>query len=511
MQWFTEYSIDRAFEIAKKENKIVFVDFSTTWCHPCQMLKSKVYSSGEFARILQKAIPVYIEGTTKTGAKLCKKYNVKAFPTVKLFSKDGKEIASIVGARLNTEFYLNLVSMASLGITKDNLIEKIKQGKVSLKQALDFSFVYDYWEWTKRFEALETAIENYKGDDVHLVAKGIEELMFACLTGMRPNAGNLKNKKELQEKLFKHISGLPENYRDLLKLEYGFLVQKGNIYKSLPDKVLVENQLKGLLIDFRMAFPSIVSSLLFLKKFEKANKVLADAIEIAEKGEMTDSEKKTVVKNVAYTIQLAGTGLELDQKDEAKEAKVLGGYLWQFFNYFKDTHFNSDLSLFSYVNYFHMGCGILTEEVVGVLQEKLKTAKDKNQIYIKIVFAYLYGGKIKKAEEILKTKLATEENRKKLGNQSYANMLNNICWEFVLRKHSDNYLISLSQESVKLSDKPAFIDTLANLYALQGDYNKAVELEKQALTMLQNDKKTSESELKSYKENIANWEKKLKK
>ena len=506
VQWFTEYSIDEAFKTAKKEDKIVFIDFSTVWCHPCQMLKEKVYSSGGFSKIIQKAVPVYVEGTTKKGAELCKKYNVKAFPTVKLFDKNGKEIATIIGARLNTEFYLNLVSMASIGITKENLIEKIKQGKVSLKQAIDFSFVFDYWEWTKKFNALETAIENYKGNDTPLIARGIEELIFAVITGRQSNSKDLK---KMEEKLLKHISALPENYRDLLKLEYKFLVQKGKVENSLTDKVLEENELKGLLINLRMAFPSILSSLIFEKRFEKANKVLADAIKFAEKGNMIDSERTSVIENIAYAIQLAGAGLEMNKKDEAKEAKMLGDYLWQFYNYFKDTHFNSDLSLFSYVNYFHMSCGVLTDEVVSVLNEKLKTAKDKNQIYMKIVYAYLYGGEIEKAEEIIKTKLAIEENRKKLGNKGYANMLNNICWEFVLRKHSDNYLISLSEQSVKLSSDPALIDTLANLYALKGDYEKAVELEKKAVEILKN-KKSSEREIRPYLEALSKWEKQLK-
>ena len=40
---FKELTMREALALAKKEKKMVFVDFYTTWCGPCKMMTSEVF------------------------------------------------------------------------------------------------------------------------------------------------------------------------------------------------------------------------------------------------------------------------------------------------------------------------------------------------------------------------------------------------------------------------------------------------------------------------------------
>lgn len=85
---------DSAFDAEMNNAKtLVLVDFTATWCGPCQALKPKIEQLAQEFR--GKVVFTKVEQTVAPG--LSTRNNVTAFPTVKIFAPGGKELSSSVG------------------------------------------------------------------------------------------------------------------------------------------------------------------------------------------------------------------------------------------------------------------------------------------------------------------------------------------------------------------------------------------------------------------------------
>lgn len=99
----------QVLEIAKKENKLIFLDIYATWCGPCKKLKSHTFSDQEVGRFYnQNFINVSLDGEKGEGAILANQFNLKGYPSLYFLDGDGKII-------LNTGGYLNSGEFLDLG------------------------------------------------------------------------------------------------------------------------------------------------------------------------------------------------------------------------------------------------------------------------------------------------------------------------------------------------------------------------------------------------------------
>ncbi len=101
LNWKTD--LNDALALAKKENKVVLVDFTgSDWCQWCKRLNDEVFSKEkfeEFAKqnlvLVQVDFPKNIEQSNATkfyNQKLANMYGVEGFPTVILLDKNGRGI-----------------------------------------------------------------------------------------------------------------------------------------------------------------------------------------------------------------------------------------------------------------------------------------------------------------------------------------------------------------------------------------------------------------------------------
>lgn len=96
-----ENNLDKAIDQAKKENKVVLVNFTgSDWCIWCKRLSSEVFQQKEFKEYADESLVLVMldfprnidqsEDTQAYNRDLAQKYGIQGFPTILIFNGDGK-------------------------------------------------------------------------------------------------------------------------------------------------------------------------------------------------------------------------------------------------------------------------------------------------------------------------------------------------------------------------------------------------------------------------------------
>ncbi|MGE7774832.1 thioredoxin family protein [Chitinophaga sp. NPDC101104] len=93
------HNLDSALAKAKAENKIVFVDFYTSWCGPCKQMSNEVFpqkEAGDYynSRFISCKVQCDDKGI---GEAVGKKYKINAYPTLMFMDTNGNNIHSMAG------------------------------------------------------------------------------------------------------------------------------------------------------------------------------------------------------------------------------------------------------------------------------------------------------------------------------------------------------------------------------------------------------------------------------
>lgn len=87
--------LDPAFELARNEGKLIFVDFSAEWCAACKVLEQTVLNDS----LVQDALRAYVfvKVDMDTYPQEANAYEVVGMPTLMVLSVDGEELFRSVG------------------------------------------------------------------------------------------------------------------------------------------------------------------------------------------------------------------------------------------------------------------------------------------------------------------------------------------------------------------------------------------------------------------------------
>jgi len=95
---FSKLDFEQACELAKKENKLVLIDFFTTWCGPCKRLDQTTWQDTKVVQFLTDQV-IALKIDAEAQKDLAKRFKVTAYPTIVFIKSDGNELDRITGYR----------------------------------------------------------------------------------------------------------------------------------------------------------------------------------------------------------------------------------------------------------------------------------------------------------------------------------------------------------------------------------------------------------------------------
>ncbi|MCO6436876.1 MAG: DUF255 domain-containing protein [Phycisphaerae bacterium] len=126
---------------ARRENRPVVLDFTASWCAPCQRMLAETFPDPEVARLLDQCEFVKVDTDEHPG--LASKYNVVGLPDIRLLAPDGTELRRFRDFQGPTAFARALDDMLMQVARKQtgNELITVAKGEGELREA--FNRVHD--------------------------------------------------------------------------------------------------------------------------------------------------------------------------------------------------------------------------------------------------------------------------------------------------------------------------------------------------------------------------------
>lgn len=221
-------NIDKAMELAQKENKLVLVEFTgSDWCPPCKALKKEVFPSPEFKEITDKnLIPVELDFPRKSelpaeqkqyNGEMAKKYGITVYPTVYLLNPDGKTVWLRIG-----------------GGTKEQYLEDLKQGVANSKLLIETQSKLEKVEGKEKLELLDKAWQMMSRD----LKKKNQDILKEIIA--LDKADTLGYAKEEQKRL--EIEKQEEELREVYRTKVFPLSREGKTDEAIAELKKLANR-----------------------------------------------------------------------------------------------------------------------------------------------------------------------------------------------------------------------------------------------------------------------------
>jgi thiol-disulfide isomerase/thioredoxin len=121
----TNYKI--VFHAALNNDKMVFLDFSTVWCGPCQYFEKKFQPDSALMIFLNKNFYTSkIDAELEYNKAIVSKYNITGYPTFIITNAKGDELSRIVG--LNEKTPKEFIDLLKNTIEGREQLEQLKKG-----------------------------------------------------------------------------------------------------------------------------------------------------------------------------------------------------------------------------------------------------------------------------------------------------------------------------------------------------------------------------------------------
>jgi thioredoxin-related protein len=104
LDWF-QGSFDELLAEAKREGRIVFLDFWANWCGWCKRLDQDVFSDHTVVGEMKSVLCFAVDKDSKSGGEIARRYGVGALPTL-IFLDEDSEVLDVISGYLSADKFL---------------------------------------------------------------------------------------------------------------------------------------------------------------------------------------------------------------------------------------------------------------------------------------------------------------------------------------------------------------------------------------------------------------------
>lgn len=350
---FKHVSVDRALEIAKQEDKLVFIDFHTVWCAPCRGMEKNIFPNDKLGTYYNKTFINIELDAEKEGKELAKKYGVNAYPSMVFVNGDGEMVYKRVGAK-NVDQLIAMGKEAAAAVMSEYSLVNLREMYPDKQDDPDFLRMYIDKLIANRenpAEAIEAWLKvqtDIKEDDVdmmeflldhrkYLIVDGKAEQIFkdnydefwdictpkeeSVIEKMLAIMANNTKTLAFEERNPQLMRAFINNWKRLEDYQYGVLTEFEMEYCILNDDIKGFKQLANSYVDSIMSAKSLkeiraedAEYFEYFKKNEyKATMAGASKYYRYEKGREATNQKAAIEKTTKYYLRYC------DSKKEYKK------------------------------------------------------------------------------------------------------------------------------------------------------------------------------------------------
>lgn len=521
INWYTEQNtFDEMIKIAQKEKKPILTVFSATWCGPCQKVKKETFSKDEFQKVADQVVLLYIEQTDPKSKDYIKKNKISAYPTFKVFSKDGIDLETGSPER-TVEGFLNWVKDIKAGNSYYELSRRLKKEPNNREVIMKLVDKVAWDEVEERVKLLRQALKLNPDVNDPVSHKAYEKLAADLYMDLSMMGEDKKAKADYAKKHNDEFMNVikayyPDKFQHALKGPRGLSCILGwfnalgkykdglfyfeNFLKTKKNKLDIQKDMQ--------IFPDALTALLNANQGKKADewlKKLQDMIKKeaqADKDKEADAKKKSGFYFYMWTRIYHAFVEYYGEKQDAKNAEKYAGLMFEEYTKNKRGQFVDYIK----VNYAKKYL-LFAEELIKKFASQIKTAKGQQLADTTQNLAAIYAkmGKPDKAKKYLYDLYENKDLMESFKPKQKSRVLNGIAWTMVEAKLVDKKTLEIAKESVKLHENSMNLDTLACVHADLGNFEEAIKWEEKAIK-----KATQYFMVKEFSRKMDKWKKALK-
>jgi tetratricopeptide (TPR) repeat protein len=513
--WYTEQnSFNEIVNIARKENKPIFVYFSASWSQSCKKLNRDIFSKPSFREAAKRTVLFQVEQTAPGADKYLETYNIPGYPSFIIFSKEGAEMERGYPESPSVEGFLKWIGEVARGESFLALARRLKVEPENRLLLMKMVNKINFRDPVVMIRMSRKIIKLNPDTNDPITQEAYESLASAIFIEMFVDQDPYleKDYAELHSKEFLTVYNYyyPDKFKYILNggrafvyiiSWYNILDKYDKAYTYFKDFLI----LRGNHFNFRTDYGVVKEALLSMLHTKREKEALGwlakvEAYVKQDGAKYIDRKRRERIILVRLRPYYEVFADYYGQQRQLEKAEF----------YAKRVVDAMDRMKMKFQDRFHFKMiyarkyGLFADDCLKTLDERYNDGSNSSNLVKTCEKAAIYAGmgKKDKAKKLLDNLMETLPHEL----ATDAGAWNRIALTLLNAGIVDTRTLQVAEQSVKIAEHATNLDTLARIHARLGHFNKALKYEAKALEL-----ERRATETIQLKRKLALWKKKARK